>query len=150
MFVAPELQKAIEECISRSGARLIELVARGSRGHPIFEVYVDSVDGVTLEFCSALSRAVQSELGSHGFIGDYGLTVSSPGIDRPLKFPWQYRKHLGRTLEIKERSNEVISSTTGKLMVCDESGVVLETVTPGQEKRFGFDDIVEARVRTPW
>jgi ribosome maturation factor RimP len=33
-----------------------------------------------------------------GWLGEtYGIEVSSPGVDRPLKFPRQYRKNIGRT-----------------------------------------------------
>jgi ribosome maturation factor RimP len=70
-------------------------------GHKLY-IFADSDSGLSLEKCQKLSRHVEHQLDENGWLGDtYGLEVSSPGIDRPLKFPRQYAKNIGRTLAVR-------------------------------------------------
>ncbi|MDX1912749.1 MAG: ribosome maturation factor [Saprospiraceae bacterium] len=65
-------------------------------------VFADSDSGMTFEKCQKLSRYLESHLDENGWLGEsYLLEVSSPGIDRPLKFPRQYAKNIGRTLWVR-------------------------------------------------
>ncbi|MEZ4892788.1 MAG: ribosome maturation factor [Saprospiraceae bacterium] len=64
-------------------------------------VFADADNGFTFERCQKLSRYLESHLDSNGWLGEkYVLEVSSPGIDRPLKFPRQYKKNIGRNLKV--------------------------------------------------
>lgn len=70
-------------------------------GNKLF-IYADSDSGLSLEKCQKLSRYVEHQLDENGWLGEtYGIEVSSPGIDRPLKFPRQFVKNIGRTLAVR-------------------------------------------------
>ncbi len=65
-------------------------------------IFADSDSGLSLQKCQKLSRHIEHLLDENGWLGEtYGIEVSSPGIDRPLKFPRQYLKNVGRMLSVK-------------------------------------------------
>lgn len=65
------------------------------------EVFVDSDSSMTFRKCQRISRFLEAWLDEEQPLGDkYTLNVSSPGVDRPLKFHRQYVKNQGRTLEV--------------------------------------------------
>jgi len=141
----------IEECVSKAGAHVIDLVMRGEHAHPAIDVFVDAEEGITAETCSKLSRDIKAAIDLHAPIrGPYTLTVSSPGIARPFKFPWQYRKHIGRLLEVKMGSESGVYGRMGKLLSVDEEGFSLEEIKKGEQVHINFVEVVEAKVKAPW
>lgn len=147
----PELESLIEECISTQGVHLIDLVIRGEGKDKLVEVYIDSEQSITTEICSKVSREVDGLIGTAGVVqGSYRLSVSSPGIARPLKFSWQYKKHIGRELEVKVQSHVGLRSIVGKLESMDDKAIVLSFGKKGEMESIMFDAIVEARVIAPW
>ena len=55
--------------------------------------------------------------------GDFSLEVSSPGLDEPLKLNRQYKKNIGRFVEV------LLNDTTkkeGKLLEATEDGIIIE------------------------
>jgi ribosome maturation factor RimP len=148
-MVSVDLHKSVEECVSQLGAEVIDLVVRGEGNQPVVEVFVDSPREVTSELCATLSRGIADMIEARNLIhGAYRLTVSSPGIDRPLKFAWQYGKHIGRSLQIRVRTGESIERVAGKLISANEREILLDR---GQHRAaYPLDQIVEARVKLPW
>lgn len=65
------------------------------------DVFVDSDSAMTFRKCQRISRFIEAYLDEAQPLGEqYTLNVSSPGVDRPLKFQRQYVKNVGRTLEV--------------------------------------------------
>ena len=60
-------------------------------------VDIDGDNGVTIDDCIELSRAIESSLDRNE--EDFALDVSSAGADQPLKLKRQYTKNLGREVE---------------------------------------------------
>lgn len=148
-MVSVELHKSVEECVSRRGAQVIDLIVRGERNEPVLEIFVDSRGQVTSELCATLSREIADVIEERNLLhGAYRLTVSSPGIDRPLKFAWQYGKHIGRSLQIRVCAGETTQDVAGKLVSVNEREITLDRgkVT----EAYALDQIVEARVKAPW
>lgn len=102
-------------------------------GNKLF-IYADSDSGLSLEKCQKLSRYVEHQLDENGWLGEsYGIEVSSPGIDRPLKFPRQYVKNVGRTLAVKCKDKTEHLSI---LKAADEHQIVLtQTVVERDGKK---------------
>ncbi|MEM6769696.1 MAG: ribosome maturation factor [Bacteroidota bacterium] len=87
------------------------------------EVFVDSDSGMTFRKCQRISRFLEAWLDEEQPLGDkYTLNVSSPGVDRPLKFHRQYVKNQGRTLEVTTTEGEKIK---GELITVTEDYIVL-------------------------
>lgn len=130
---------------------MIDLVVRGDRGKQVVEVYIDNEDGVTTDMCAVISTSITQAIESAGLLlGSYRLDVSSPGINRPLKFPWQYRKHVGRPVTVLIKSESGIRQETGTLHSCDQTEIVLDIGVGKPQVRILVPDITEFRVNTPW
>ncbi len=64
--------------------------------------YMDKEGGVTIDDCEKVSRAFSDLLDQEDFIEDaYILEVSSPGLGRPLKKEKDYKRSMGKELEIR-------------------------------------------------
>ncbi len=108
-------------------------------------VDIDGDNGVTIDDCIAISRAVESQLDRDE--EDFELNVGSAGADMPLKLTRQYRRHIGRGLEVVMLDGERVDGT---LREVSDDDILL--ITPGskkqapQEHRLAFRDIKSARV----
>ena len=107
-------------------------------------VFVDSDSGFTFERCQKLSRYVESHLDANGWLGEkYLLEVSSPGIDRPLKFPRQYLKNVGRNLlvTLKDKTQQ-----SGAIKSSDDHQVVLTNTIIEREGKKKKEVVVETPI----
>lgn len=84
-------------------------VERPSKNSSKYVVVIDGDTGVSIDFCSQLSRhiskKVDEELGED--IEAFTYEVSTPGVDRPLVLERQYPKHIGRTLKFTTNGETV-------------------------------------------
>ena len=150
-MVNDEMRAAIDDCVTRLSAHLIELVVRGPRGKTLVEIFIDAEQGVTSDLCSSVSRDVSELIDRSDWIqGSYRLDVSSPGIGRPLRFAWQYRKHIGRTLAVKVLVPGGTVEHTGRLSSVGENGILLEQTKGSAPLEVRFESLAEAVVKSPW
>lgn len=150
-MMSTQLSELIERCAESKSAHLIDLVVRGSNHKTVVEVFVDAEAGVTTSLCSEISKEIADALTlTPLFARDYMLTVSSPGVDRPLKFPWQYTKHIGRPIRIKMDTENGVQELTGKCLAANEQAVTLEIPKLEQPMEVAFASIREAKVQVPW
>jgi ribosome maturation factor RimP len=109
------------------------------------DVFVDSDSGMTFAKCQRISRYLEGFLDEEKPLGEeYILNVSSPGVDRPLKFHRQYVKNVGRTLEVTTTDGEIYS---GQLKQADPAEIVLEAkrrIKEGKRKKTVVEDITIA------
>lgn len=108
-------------------------------------VDIDGDNGITIDDCIALSRAIESQLNRDE--EDFELNVSSAGADAPLKLPRQYRRHIGRDLSVLMPDGERLQ---GELVDADDTHFVIRTkgtkkVAP-QEHRLAYKEIRTAQV----
>lgn len=109
------------------------------------EVVVDAEVGVTSDLCSVISRDVSKVLDAiEGFPDMYTLIVSSPGIERPLRYLWQYPKHVGRRLLVKVHGAE----HRGTLRAVGENTITIESDDGTRDIPFGT--IEQTFVMAPW
>lgn len=150
-MLSEEVYRLVEDCASKRSAHLIDIAIRGSQHKSIVEVYVDAETGVTSDLCSAISRDIADMLDARDLIkGSYELVVSSPGIDKPLKFPWQFKKHCGRKLTMKVRGESGLQEQVGKIVSVEDEGLTLEAGKGNEQFHIRFDAIQEAIVKAPW
>jgi ribosome maturation factor RimP len=81
----------------------VEYLSQGK--HSVLRVYIDRVEGISVENCAAVSVQVGSVLDVEDPIsGEYTLEVSSPGMDRLLFKLEQYPGYVGEILDVRLRS----------------------------------------------
>lgn len=69
--------------------------------HWYLRVYIDKAGGIDIEDCQRLSEQLEKKLDELDPIPEsYFLEVSSPGLDRELKKPRDYERHLGDAVEV--------------------------------------------------
>ena len=128
MDLASAITPIATPVVERQGGFLVEVSIRGERGTRIVEIFIDSDTGVTADLCAAVSREISAELDAREVIqGRYRLDISSPGIDRPLKFIRQYKKNIGRTLKVHYADENEAKITTGTLRLVNDTQITLES-----------------------
>ncbi len=116
-----KVSKLIEAHLSGGSIFLVDVAVKtGNR----ISVFIDGDNGVTIEACRELNHYLNEVLDRDA--EDFDLTVSSAGADRPLKLPRQYKKNIGRSLEIVTKAGEKL---TGIILNATDSGIDLE-ITP--------------------
>ncbi len=100
--VDSRLKQIVEKAVSSRGVELIDLIHVRSGRRQVVRLLIDKVGGVSVEECAVVSRRVSADLDMADFLeGRYTLEVSSPGIDRPLKTPADFRRKLGREVSLR-------------------------------------------------
>ena len=96
------------------------------------KVFLDSDKGITIEKCILINRSLYKRIEEELFPdGNFSLEVSSPGVDEPLKLKKQYKKNVGRMVEVFMNDN---TRKEGKLLLADEDQIVIEE-TEGKGKK---------------
>jgi len=98
------------------------------------KVFIDADEGMILSELIGYNRKLYKELEESELFpdGDFSLEVSSPGLDEPLKLFRQYKKNLGRFVDITLID---AGKREGKLIEATEDGVVIETETGKGKKK---------------
>src|SRR5947209_13121703 len=87
---------------AQEGLELIDAEIGGGGGRQILRIFIDKAGGVSLDDCSAVSRAVSAALDVEDPVdGAYDLEVSSPGLDRPLRTEEHFRKFAGEKVRVR-------------------------------------------------
>lgn len=149
------LEKNLIEVINKSlvntDYRLIDYTLHGDIRRKVLEIFVDSENPVNLDELGEINKKLWEEINDKDEYKSISkIVVSSPGVDRPIKYLWQLKKHIGRTVSVKDTSSDVY---IGKLIRVDEIGEELAIAVKdkknktGVEKRFLFSNLQEVKVK---
>ncbi len=97
------------------------------------KVFLDGDAGISIEKCVQYNRALYKKIEEAELFpgGDFSLEVSSPGLDEPLKLFRQYRKNLGRPVEVVLLDG---TRREGVLREVSQDGIIVEE-TRGKNKK---------------
>ena len=124
---------------------VVDISFRGDNKKRIIEVFVDSEKNVDAENLAQISREINSVIEEQNIIDQaYRLDVSSPGVDRPLKFLKQFPKHINRNFEVTYKSGEETKTITGKLLSVEREELVF--LSDKKELLIEFKNITTAKV----
>ncbi len=118
----------VRSTIAGLGFELDEVEYVKEYGNMVLTLYIDAPGGVSLDDCERVSRAVEPILDEKDPIAEqYYLSVSSIGLDRPLKKDKDYQRNLGQKVQVKlyapvEKKKEFL----GVLTAFDADGFTLE------------------------
>ena len=144
------LRELIEPTVVSLGFDLIGVLWRGGRSRRLVRVYIDRVEGVTVNDCAQVSHRVNGVLDVEDPIpGEYDLEVSSPGVDRPLFVERDFIRFAGAGLKvILHRPIAGRRRFTGTLRGYEDGVVLVDE--HGVEHRFGIPEIESARLIPQW
>lgn len=122
----------------------VEYVKEGSDYY--LRAYIDKAEGVNIEDCENVSRALSDALDREDFIPDaYILEVSSPGLGRTLKKDRHLARSIGEEVEIKlYKPLDGTKEYAGVLKSFDEGIVVITEGT--MDRIFARNDIAVIRL----
>lgn len=97
-MVTEHITKAVEEL----GYEIVEITYKKYLGDMHLTIFIDKDGGVDLNGCEIVHRAIDPILDEIDPTNGekYILNVSSPGIDRPLKNERDYKRNLGKEVDI--------------------------------------------------
>jgi ribosome maturation factor RimP len=137
-FMRELVEQIIQEQIGGTQLFLADLQVKPNR----IEVHLDGDLGVNINECATVSRYLHRQLEEKGIdTSNISVEVSSPGIDKPLALLREYKKNVGRKLQIKNNQGKLIK---GSLVYVDAEKIILQTGKKNEE--FAFGVIKDARV----
>lgn len=97
------------------------------------KVFLDGDEGLPIERCVSFNRRLYKMIEEAGMYpeGEFSLEVSSPGLDEPLKLHRQYKKNIGRFIEVAFLDGTI---KEGKLLEVAEADIIVEH-TEGKGKK---------------
>ncbi|ASM69056.1 ribosome maturation factor RimP [Blautia hansenii] len=122
----------------------VEYVKEGSNFY--LRAYIDKPEGITVDDCEVVSRTFSQKLDEEDFIDEaYIMEVSSPGLGRPLKKEKDYKRSMGKELEIRTyRAINKEKEFYGILKEYNERSVTIDC--EGTEMTFQKSDIALIRL----
>ena len=126
MISEKRVQELVEEKIKGSELFIVEVkVSGGNR----INIALDRPKKLNVGDCAEVSRYV--EAGLNRDVEDFEITVSSPGLEQPLKVLNQFLKHQGRNVRVVLKDGRLLR---GKMTVANEDGITLEVFRENKKK----------------
>ncbi|HIX76706.1 MAG TPA: ribosome maturation factor RimP [Candidatus Fusicatenibacter merdavium] len=140
-------EEMILPIVEANGFELVDVEYVKEGGNWYLRAYIDKEGGITVDDCENVSRAFSDRLDEDDFIEDaYILEVSSPGLGRPLKKEKDYRRSMGKELEIRTyRAVDRCREFYGVLTAYDDDSVTIEE-EDGTLRTFAKTDIALIRL----
>ena len=127
-----DIEKRTEELIlpivEEQGFELVDVEYVKEGGTMYLRAYIDKPGGIAVNDCETVSRALSDLLDKEDYIADsYILEVSSPGLGRPLKKEKDFRRSVGKAVEIRlYRAVDRKKEFEGILTAYDDQSVTIE------------------------
>jgi len=141
-----QLGELLGPVVAKLGYELWEIEYAPRAGGGLLRLYIDSPDGISVDDCEKVSRAVSNVLDEADPIpNEYTLEVSSPGLDRVLRTQAHFARFAGERVKV-----EMIQQINGRkrfqgrLHKVGESEITL--ATDGGEVSLPIEDIHRARL----
>jgi len=94
------VEKLVAEIIRDTQLELIDVEYRKERDWYL-RVFIDKPGGIEIEDCQSVSEQLADRLDKLDPLKEsYILEVSSPGLDRPLKYEKDFVRHIGEQVEV--------------------------------------------------
>jgi ribosome maturation factor RimP len=94
------LDALLEQTLASLGYELVDLEVSRSGG--LMRIFIDRAGGVNVDDCAAVSNHLTRLFAVEEV--DYSrLEVSSPGLDRPLRRPQDFRRFAGERVHVRMR-----------------------------------------------
>lgn len=134
-----EKERTLEREISRRVAEAlpgVEVLAVELTGPERFTVFVDREgEAVDLALCEQVTRLLSD------YLREYGIDVSSPGPERPVRKPEHFQRALGRQVKLKTDKR---TKVRGEIKRADDDAVTL--AAESGEVAIPYEEIVRGNL----
>lgn len=135
MDITEKIKDLAQSHLKDPGHFVVDVILSKHKPYKV-SVILDGDQGITIDDCSLLSRALSGDLDNVDLIKDnYTLEVGTPGLDQPLRLKRQFVKNIGRQLKVHRKDKAIVQ---GFLKEADNERVLLETElnVKGKKKEF--------------
>lgn len=144
VFLEERVRSLVEPVLARHDAELIELSVRRGRTQ-LVRIVADRAGGIDLETCARVSNELSRMLDADDPIaGRYTLEVTSPGLDRPLRTPADFRRALGRRVRL------VLAQGQHEGTLEEVGDDAVRVTTEGGLIEVSLAQIANAKIVLPW
>ena len=148
VVVRERLIELLEPLVRHLGYELWELEFTGRNG--VLRIYIDSPEGIDIDDCETVSRAVSDRLDEADPIpGEYTLEVSSPGADRVLRTAEHFQRFVGQLVNVEMK--QLVNGRRrfmGKLLQATAQDIQIEM--DGEKVDLVIANIHKARLAPEW
>jgi ribosome maturation factor RimP len=140
------LIELLQPVVADLGYELWELEYAARSGGGLLRLYIDSPDGISVDDCARVSRAVSQKMDESDPISDqYTLEVSSPGMDRVLRTRQHFARFTGEPVQVETTAKlNGRKRFAGRLTNVTEGAITLDT--EGGAVTLPLDAIHKARL----
>lgn len=140
--VEEAVEKIAEEILANTDYELVDVEYVKERDW-FLRVYIDKEGGIGLDDCQEVSGLLDEKLEELNIINDrYILEVSSPGLDRALKKEKDFKREMGKVVDITlYKAIDGEKMITGKL-----TGYTKDIITIDKTREIALKDIALVRL----
>ena len=144
-MLTESLVEAFRTRLEALGFDLADLRIGGTPNRPLVQVRIDCPPrNVTVEDCSRVSRGLEQWLDASGPLGNrYVLEVSSPGIERPVRWHRHWVQFVGREVNVKIAG---LGRIRARIVAVPDQETVVLAPQGGSERTYRFEEIRDARL----
>jgi ribosome maturation factor RimP len=140
-----DAEALVRPVIEGEGLELVDVTFGRESGRRILRVTVDREGGVDLDTISQISQKVSRRLDLEGFEpGPYALEVSTPGIERPLRRPQDFRRAVGERVQVKTEHGVLV----GELRAAQDDAIRIAAAEG--ERLVSLDEVAGAKTVVDW
>jgi ribosome maturation factor RimP len=138
MAFKEQIESFLEPYLEEGKYFIVDIQTKATRASQKIMILLDSDEGITIQECADISRALGNDLEAANLIESaYTLEVSSPGLDQPLRLPRQYHKNIGRDIKVVLNTGETL---TGTLVEAKEKSIILQLPTPKKKAKVPVEE----------
>ena len=148
-MLSDSLIEAFRTRLEALGFDLADLRIGGTPNRPLVQVRIDTPPprGVTVDDCATASRALEAWLDAGGPLGNrYVLEVSSPGIERPVRWHRHWLRFVGRDVNARLAG---LGRVRARIVAVPDAETVMLQPQGGAARPYKLVDIRDARLAPP-
>ena len=97
-----EIYPLAEEVAEELGYEIVDIEFQKGSKHDLLSIFIYKKEDIDLNDCTDMSRNLEKKLDNLEILENpYYLEISSPGLDRPLKTKDDYRRNVGKEVDLK-------------------------------------------------
>lgn len=100
--IQQKIEALVLPILERMGYKLWGCQCILNQKQRLIRIFIDKQEGILLTDCEQVSHAVSAVFDVEDVLSEqYRLEVSSPGLPKPLFYPWQYQENIGQLVKVK-------------------------------------------------
>ncbi len=150
-----QLTAEVRRRVADLGFEVVDLRRQGAGSRVRLQVRVDRPDaepgrGITVDECAAVSRALEAWLDEAQILGTrYVLEVSSPGIERPVRWREHWQRYRGREVNVRVEGRGRFRAVIRDVHA-DADVVMLQPVSGGDAEEVPLERVRDATLVVDW